>query len=91
MLFAGLFVVVGAAERAGSIGASSACLAPLGLQTVAGLTATTAILSNAVSNVPAVMLFTRLIPRLPDPRARGSSGDGQHAGRQPDDWDRSPT
>ena len=68
MLFAGLFVVVGAAERAGIDRRLFGLLAPLGLQTVAGLSATAAILSNAVSNVPAVMLFTRLIPRLPDPR-----------------------
>jgi Na+/H+ antiporter NhaD/arsenite permease-like protein len=68
MLFAGLFVVVGAAERAGIDRRLFSLLAPLGLQTVAGLTATAAILSNAVSNVPAVMLFTRLIPHLPDPR-----------------------
>ncbi len=38
------------------------------MQTVAGLTATAAILGNAVSNVPAVMLFTRIVPQLPDPR-----------------------
>ena len=68
MLFAGLFVVVGAAERAGIDRRLFSMLAPLGLQTVAGLTATAAILSNAVSNVPAVMLFTPLIPRLADPR-----------------------
>jgi Na+/H+ antiporter NhaD/arsenite permease-like protein len=68
MLFAGLFVVVGAAERAGIDRRVFDMLAPLGLQTVAGLSATAAILSNAVSNVPAVMLFTRLVPRLPDPR-----------------------
>jgi Na+/H+ antiporter NhaD/arsenite permease-like protein len=68
MLFAGLFVVIGAAERAGIDRRLFAVLAPLGLHTVAGLSATAAILSNAVSNVPAVMLFTRLVPNLPDPR-----------------------
>ena len=35
---------------------------------MAGLSATTAVISNAISNVPAVMLFTRIVPRLPDPR-----------------------
>ena len=69
MLFAGLFVVVGAAERAGIDRRLFNVLAPLGLQTIAGLSATAAILSNAVSNVPAVMLFTRFIPNLPDPRS----------------------
>jgi Na+/H+ antiporter NhaD/arsenite permease-like protein len=68
MLFAGLFVVVGAAERAGIDRRLFGLLAPLGLQTVAGLSATAAVLSNAVSNVPAVMLFTHLVPQLPDPR-----------------------
>jgi Na+/H+ antiporter NhaD/arsenite permease-like protein len=68
MLFAGLFVVVGAAERAGIDRRLFSLLAPLGLQTVAGLAATAAILGNAVSNVPAVMLFTRIVPQLPDPR-----------------------
>jgi Na+/H+ antiporter NhaD/arsenite permease-like protein len=68
MLFAGLFVVIGAAERAGIDRRLFDVLAPLGLRTVAGLSATAAILSNAVSNVPAAMLFTKFIPNLPDPR-----------------------
>jgi Na+/H+ antiporter NhaD/arsenite permease-like protein len=67
MLFAGLFVVVGAAARAGIDRRVFSVLAPLGLQTVAGLSATAAILANAVSNVPSVMLFTKLVPALPDP------------------------
>jgi Na+/H+ antiporter NhaD/arsenite permease-like protein len=67
MLFAGLFVVVGAAERAGIDRRLFEILAPLGMRTVAGLSATAAVLSNAVSNVPAVMLFTRFVPELPDP------------------------
>jgi Na+/H+ antiporter NhaD/arsenite permease-like protein len=67
LLFGGLFIVVGAAQRAGIDRRLFELLAPLGLQTVAGLSATAAMLSNAVSNVPAVMLFTGIIPRLPDP------------------------
>ena len=66
-LFVALFVVVGAATRAGIDRRLFAMLAPLGVHTVAGLSATTAILSNVVSNVPAVMLFTPLVPHLPDP------------------------
>ena len=66
-LFVGLFVVVGAATRAGIDRRLFAMLAPLGVRTVAGLSATTAVLSNVVSNVPAVMLFTPLVPQLPDP------------------------
>src|SRR5262249_49273235 len=68
MLFVGLFVVVGAAERAGIDRRLFDVLRPLGLRTVAGLSATSAVLSNVVSNVPAVMLFSRLAPHLPDPR-----------------------
>jgi Na+/H+ antiporter NhaD/arsenite permease-like protein len=67
VLFAGLFVVVGAGERAGFDRRLLVWLRPLGVQTVAGLSATAAVLSNAVSNVPAVMLFTRIVPRLPEP------------------------
>ena len=67
LLFAGLFVVVAAAERAGIDRQLFEALAPLGMRTVAGLSATTAVLSNVISNVPAVMLFTRLVPRLPHP------------------------
>jgi Na+/H+ antiporter NhaD/arsenite permease-like protein len=67
VLFAGLFVVVGAGERAGFDRRMLEWLRPLGVQTVAGLSATAAVLSNAVSNVPAVMLFTRIVPRRPEP------------------------
>ena len=67
MLFIGLFVVVGAAERAGIDRRIFELLRPFGMQTVAGLSATTAVLSNAVSNLPAVMLLTRMVPALPDP------------------------
>jgi Na+/H+ antiporter NhaD/arsenite permease-like protein len=68
MLFVGLFVVVGAVERAGIDRRIFDALRPLGTHTVAGLSATVAVLSNLVSNVPAVMLLTRLVPALPDPR-----------------------
>jgi Na+/H+ antiporter NhaD/arsenite permease-like protein len=67
MLFIGLFVIVAAGERAGFDRRMFAWLAPLGVTTIAGLSATAAVLSNAISNVPAVMLFTRIVPRLPDP------------------------
>jgi Na+/H+ antiporter NhaD/arsenite permease-like protein len=67
LLFAGLFVVVGAAERQGIDRRIFGLLRPLGIATVGGLAATSVVLSNAISNVPAVMLFTRVVPRLPDP------------------------
>ncbi len=69
MLFVGLFVIVAAGERAGFDRRIFDWLAPLGVGTLAGLSATAAVVSNAISNVPAVMLFTRLVPRLPDPTA----------------------
>lgn len=67
MLFAGLFVLVAAAERAGFDHLLFEWLRPFGVGTVAGLTLTSAVLSNAISNVPAVMLFTSVVPQLPDP------------------------
>ena len=67
-LFMGLFVVVRGLERAGIDQQLFAWLQPIGVETVWGLSVVTAALSNLVSNVPAVMLFTRLIPHLPDPR-----------------------
>ena len=69
MLFVGLFVIVAAGERAGFDRRIFDWLAPLGVGTLAGLSATAAVVSNAISNVPAVMLFTRLVPRLPEPTA----------------------
>ncbi len=67
VLFVGLFIVVHGVERAGLDQEVFALLRPIGVHTVAGLSVVSAILSNLVSNVPAVMLFTRLVPRLPDP------------------------
>ena len=67
MLFIGLFVLVSAGERAGFDRRMLAVLKPLGVETIAGLSATAAILSNVISNVPAVMLFTKIVPQLPDP------------------------
>jgi len=68
MFFIGLFVIVAAGERAGFDRRLFEWLAPLGVTTIAGLSATAALIGNAISNVPAVMLFTRIVPRLPDPR-----------------------
>ena len=42
-------------------------LAPIGLDTIAGLTVVTTVVGNVISNVPAVMLLSRLVPQLPDP------------------------
>jgi Na+/H+ antiporter NhaD/arsenite permease-like protein len=69
LLFIGLFVLVGGAERSGLAAWLFDTLRPLGVHTVAGLTLGAAALSNAISNVPAVMLFTRIAPLTPDPDA----------------------
>jgi Na+/H+ antiporter NhaD/arsenite permease-like protein len=66
-LFAGLFVVVGAAREAGVTGALFDLLHAREAHGAASLTAATAALSNLVSNVPAVMLLIPLVPELPDP------------------------
>jgi Na+/H+ antiporter NhaD/arsenite permease-like protein len=67
LLFAGLFVVVGAARDAGVTGALFDLLHARDAHRVVSLAAAVAVLSNLVSNVPAVMLFTHLVPDLPDP------------------------
>ena len=65
--FAGLFVVVGAAREAGLADRVFTLLHAREAHSTASLTLVSAILSNVVSNVPAVMLFTHMIPSLPDP------------------------
>ncbi len=67
MLFIGLFVVVGGLSHAGLDRRLFDVICPVGLDTVVGRSAAAAALSNVISNVPAVMLFTRLVPSLPDP------------------------
>jgi Na+/H+ antiporter NhaD/arsenite permease-like protein len=69
MLFVGLFIVIAGVERAGLDRRFFALLQPVGITTLGGLSTVGAILSNLISNVPAVMLFTKLVPSLPDPRA----------------------
>jgi Na+/H+ antiporter NhaD/arsenite permease-like protein len=67
VLFIGLFVVIAGVERVGLAAALFELLEPIGLQTVAGLTVVSALASNVISNVPAVMLISRYIPQLHDP------------------------
>ena len=68
-LFTGLFVVVAGVEKAGLAERLLRVLSPIHPQSVIGLTAATAILSNVVSNVPAVMVLKTLVPHLPHVRA----------------------
>jgi Na+/H+ antiporter NhaD/arsenite permease-like protein len=69
VLFIGLFVVIAGVERVGLADQVFARLEPIGLHTIGGLTIVSAVVSNVISNVPAVMLIARLIPQLPDPNA----------------------
>jgi Na+/H+ antiporter NhaD/arsenite permease-like protein len=68
VLFIGLFVVIAGVTRAGLDARLFELLRPIGIGSLSGLTIVGAALSNVISNVPAVMLFTSLVPRLPDPR-----------------------
>jgi Na+/H+ antiporter NhaD/arsenite permease-like protein len=68
VLFVGLFVLMEGARQAGLTDDLFTALRPLGIGTVHGLTIVAAVLSNLISNVPAVMLFTHVVPALPDPR-----------------------
>src|SRR6185295_10506097 len=66
-LFAGLFVVVGAAREAGLADRAFELVHAREIHGVPSLAAAAALVSNLVSNVPAVMLFIPLVPRLADP------------------------
>ena len=67
VFFVGLFVIVGGAERAGLTAAMLTPLSSWGLQHAPVFVGVTAVLSNIVSNVPAVMLLRGVVPGLPDP------------------------
>ena len=66
--FAGLFVVTGAIEVSGLSEAIFAAFEPVIHGGVTALTTATAILSNVVSNVPAVLLLRPQMAALPDPQ-----------------------
>ena len=68
IFFAGLFVVTGAIEATGFSAQLFALAKPLAERGVPVLAIVATILSNVVSNVPAVMLFRPLIPSFPDPQ-----------------------
>jgi Na+/H+ antiporter NhaD/arsenite permease-like protein len=67
VLFVGLFVLTGALERSGFVEELGRVAARLGLHRPAVLTIVAAVVSNIVSNVPAVLLFKPLIPTLGEP------------------------
>jgi Na+/H+ antiporter NhaD/arsenite permease-like protein len=67
VLFAGLFIVVAGIEKS-SLQPDLVRLAGRArLENGGALSATAAVLSNLVSNVPAVLVFKPFIPHLPDP------------------------
>ena len=67
VLFVGLFVVIGGVEASGLADEILGWAGALGLYRPAVLTAVTAVLSNLVSNVPAVLLFKSVIPTFGEP------------------------
>ncbi|HEY1954703.1 MAG TPA: SLC13 family permease [Polyangiaceae bacterium] len=67
VLFVGLFVVVGALEQTGIARTLLGAAEKLDLHRLAIFSAVVALLSNVVSNVPAVMLFKNVVPDLGRP------------------------
>jgi Na+/H+ antiporter NhaD/arsenite permease-like protein len=67
VLFSGLFVVIGGVEASGLADELLSVAAAASLYRPAVLTVVTAVLSNLVSNVPAVLLFKSVIPTFGEP------------------------
>lgn len=67
VFFSSLFVVTGAIEHSGLGAKLFAVLQPLAERGTGALAVVAVVLSNIVSNVPAVMLFRPVVPALPDP------------------------
>jgi Na+/H+ antiporter NhaD/arsenite permease-like protein len=67
VFFVGLFLIVGGAENAGIVNHLIDIARHWNLQHVAVFTIVTAVLSNIVSNVPAVMLLKSIAPGFADP------------------------
>jgi len=68
LLFFGLFIVTGTLEHTGVSALLFDALRPLASGGVLPLTAVTTLLSNLISNVPAVLLFRPLVPQFDDPQ-----------------------
>ncbi|MFA5859026.1 MAG: anion transporter [Elusimicrobiota bacterium] len=68
MMFSGLFVVIHAVEKSGLSQQFFVYTNNFNLSSVPVFAAVTAILSNLVSNVPAVVLFKSMIPNFADPQ-----------------------
>ena len=68
VFFVGLFVIVGGADRAGLTADLLRPVERWNLHRIPIFVSSTAVLSNVVSNVPAVMLLRTVVPGFPDPR-----------------------
>ena len=68
VFFSGLFIVTGAIEVSGLSAKLFELLTPVVNGGIVPLSLATAVLSNIISNVPAVLLFRSVIPTLPDPQ-----------------------
>jgi len=68
VFFIGLFLIVGGAEKAGIVAKLLKVAEYFNLQHLASFVLTVTVLSNIVSNVPAVMLLKSLIPGFANPR-----------------------
>jgi Na+/H+ antiporter NhaD/arsenite permease-like protein len=68
VFFVGLFLIVGGAENAGIVKNMLGVAEHLNLQHMASFVTAVTLLSNLVSNVPAVMLLKSLIPSLANAR-----------------------
>jgi Na+/H+ antiporter NhaD/arsenite permease-like protein len=68
IFFAGLFIVTGAIETTGLATHLFAVARPLAEAGGASLAAVGVVLSNLVSNVPAVLLFRPIVPQIADPQ-----------------------
>jgi Na+/H+ antiporter NhaD/arsenite permease-like protein len=69
MLFLGLFLILGGAEQAGITQQLLAAAERLNLHNSIIFTVVVTLLSNVVSNVPAVMLLKGVIPQFHDPQS----------------------
>jgi len=68
VLFIGLFIVVRGVEKTSLSAELQVIASRLHLERTSVMSAFAAVLSNIVSNVPAVLVFRPFIPHLPDPR-----------------------
>ena len=69
VLFAGLFVVLAGLEESGLVARGFELLGPARLEGPWTLSTVALVLSNVVSNVPAVLLFRSVVPTFGDPDA----------------------